>query len=258
MQELIKQPNKAQVNAFNNTFTGLLSMKGVSNIQTAQSKILTALSIADKTLLPLCKAFAIVKDKQLFLQPTQKNGKGYAKYEKWATDELGKGRSTAYNYAKVGAFVDDNGFNTIFAEKDESDNIIADFDYYGLLALITACTVKDGKEFNHSATLNKILSVIKDGTIVVGMDAKNIEKVLKPRKGQELTEQPSEQPSEQPTPQPYDTLDTVRKSALYLNIEPMLARAVSKALNDNDNSITRVIDELIELTNANELEPNQD
>ena len=259
----IKQPNKTQVKAFNNTFNGLLTMQGVDNLGQAQSKILTALTIADKTLLPLCKAFAIVKNKQLFTQPTAQNPKGYKNLEQWAKNEINKSKSTSYNYAKVGEFVDEAGFNTIFAEKDENGAIVADFDYYGILEFITACTVKNGKEFHLNATKAKMKGKLEDGTIIVGMDASVIKKVLKTPKGEELeqSEQPeqpeqSEQPEQPEQPeqvkQKYDTLDTVRKSALYIKYEPVLAQAIARALNDNDISLGRIIDEFIELTGANE------
>lgn len=237
----VKELNKAQLNAFNNSYNAILDTSAVDNITTARVKLNTADYLKEKTLLPICRLYYLVKEKELYKQADFKN------FELWAKKERKLGRSTAFNYAKVGEFVEPNGLKTIF---NDGEN---DFPYATLNYLITRFTDKLNG-YNAGDVAQAIRDNIDNGKITLSMSLSDIKKALSLPKGakNELTENDGAKADTDDNGADGNGADdngaddngatdyvaTIEKSALFKKWYPLFIEITRTALNNPEKELT--------------------
>lgn len=239
----VKELNKTQLNAFNNSYNAILDTSTVDNITQARIKFNTADYLKEKTLLPICRLYYLVKEKELYKQADFKN------FELWAKKERGLGRSTAFNYAKVGEMVTVDGLHTIFNDG------VNDFNYTALNYLITRFTDKING-YNANETAQAIRNNIDSGKISLDMSITELKKALQPPKGakNELTEKDGasvdgESVDEKDGEKDGASVDgekdgatdytaTIEKSAIFKKWYPLFIEITRTALNNPEKELS--------------------
>ena len=249
----VKELNKAQLNAFSNSYNAILDTSAVDNITQARLKLNTADYLKEKTLLPICRLYYLVKEKELFKQADFKN------FELWAKKERKLGRSTAFNYAKVGEMVTADGLHTIFNDG------VNDFNYTALNYLIARFTDKVNG-YNANETAQAIRDNIDSGKISLEMSITDLKKALQPPKGakNELTEKDGASVDGEKDGASVDEKDgasvdgekdgatdytaTIEKSALFKKWYPLFIEITRTALNapEKELSIYTALAEIVE------------
>ena len=137
-------------------------IKAIANITDADVVIKSLVAVNGLTSLPLCKVFSRVKTEKLF-------NPSYKSFEQWAHKVHGLGKASAYNYAKVGDLINDNGTGSILYHK------FNDFTYTQIVRIATAFSKEKAIELAQAEKITPYMSV------------KELEKTIKKLKGVDIT-----------------------------------------------------------------------
>ena len=186
-------------------------VKAIANITDADVVIKSLVAVNGLTSLPLCKVFSRVKTERLF-EPS------YKSFEQWAHKVHGLGKASAYNYAKVGDLIDENGTGSILYHK------FSDFSYTQIVRIANAFT----KE--------KAIELAKAEKLTPYMTVKELEKVIKQLKGVDITAdtkitENAAKAKDEPTPKT-DSEQTIEKTVAEKNnaLNADLEKAISEQL----------------------------
>ena len=184
-------------------------VKAIANINDADIVIKSLVAVNGLTSLPLCKVFSRVKTERLF-EPSFKS------FEQWAHKVHGLGKASAYNYAKVGDLIDENGTGSILYHK------FGDFSYTQIVRIANA--------FNKE----KAIELAKAEKFTPYMTVKELEKTIKKLKGVDITA---------------DT--TVTENAVKANTEPETTtkadheQTIEKTIAEKDNALNADLEKAI-------------
>ena len=213
---LVINYQKAQ-NDIETAIQTIAPVKAIANINDADIVIKSLVAVNGLTSLPLCKVFARVKNEKLF-KPS------YKSFEQWASKIHGLGKASAYNYAKVGDLIDDNGTGSILYHK------FNDFTYTQIVRIANAFT----KE--------KAIELAKAEKITPYMSVKDLEKTIKKLKGVDIT-------ADTTVTENADT--TVTENAVKANTSPETAtktdteQTIEKTVTEKENALNADIEKAI-------------
>lgn len=185
----------------------------IENLNDADIVIKSLVAVNGLTSLPLCKVFARVKNEKLF-QPS------YKSFEQWASKVHGLGKASAYNYAKVGDLIDENGTGSILYHK------FNDFTYTQIVRIATAFSKEKAIELAQSEKITPYMSV------------KDLEKTIKKLKGVDIT-------AETTVTENTAKVDTKPETTAKPNSEQTIEKTVAEKENALNADLEKAIKEQI-------------
>ena len=148
-----------------NSIVSAFDCTKVNDENTALLFLKTIDGIGEKTLLPYCKIFQKVRDNGYYKQGRSKT------FEAWAKNNFDVGKVTASYRARVGEWLDERGNKTLLASEN------GDFNYTQITLFI-----------ENKKTIEDVAEMLKNGVITYDITRKELLKLLKPAKGQDLAE----------------------------------------------------------------------